>query len=239
MTNNENPSNFMEPVTEMMKSLVRDIYGEDGVKALEEELRNGDCSVMCTPFGIGIGVGNPKSDKATASTCKPSAPKPVAPKTPTTIPPKSNVAQDFKKQCNGDHACNCNNVSKVNNDPVSIKKPQTTLAYGATNQYINNSGEYVINVLLPGFTKENINVSYVGKVLTVEALYVSNVEFAPEKVLVKTVREEFRGAERIKRDFVLDNALFENASMTLENGILNIVVPRKQEDAPKKISFVD
>lgn len=233
MTNNTNTNNFMEPVTEMMKSLVRDIYGEDGVKALEEELRNGDCSVMCTPFGVGIGVGTPK---AASKPTVPQQPKPPVPQKPK-MPEKSNLNQE-NKVCASNHSCSCNNADKTNSD-IGVRKPSALLAYGATNQYINNSGEYVINVLLPGFTKENISVSYAGKVLTIEALYVSNVEFSPEKILVKTVREEFRGAERVKREFVLNNALFENATMTLENGILTIVVPCKQEDAPKKISFTN
>jgi HSP20 family molecular chaperone IbpA len=206
---------------------------------------------MCTPFGIGIGVGTPNTASKSSVPQQPKPPVPQRPKsrvpqqsdtpipdTPIPHTPEKAYNNQDKKVCDSNHSCSCNNADKTKSN-IGVRKPSTLLAYGATNKYINNSGEYVINVLLPGFTKENISVSYAGKVLTIEALYVSNVEFSPEKILVKTVGEEFRGAEHVKREFVLNNALFENATMTLENGILTIVVPCKQEDAPKKISFTD
>jgi HSP20 family molecular chaperone IbpA len=93
--------------------------------------------------------------------------------------------------------------------------------------------------MLPGFAKEDIEVSYKGKTLTVVASSKKKVADCNVTDVCnrKTVKEEYRSAETVKREFTLNNPVFEEAKMSLENGILFIAIPAKKPEEAKKLSF--
>lgn len=105
--------------------------------------------------------------------------------------------------------------------------------YGATN-IVKNETEYVISMMLPGFNKEDISVSYLGKVLTVEAK--STIDENNDKVS-ETIKKEYHSVKNIKKNFTLENVLYEQTKIEYSNGVLTIKVPIEPTETPKQINF--
>lgn len=165
-----------------------------------------------------------------------------------------DVAREFLKDLRverGDnHVCVTNiplNMKKSTNVDT-CKKPEQKVTrtaeehncfYGATNVEANSDGTRRITILLPGFKKENIKVSYLGKVLTVVAtapVHTVADELA-EGNPYKMIKEGFKPAETIKREFAYDNAVYENTQVSFEDGVLTLIVPAHKEQVAKEITF--
>lgn len=90
----------------------------------------------------------------------------------------------------------------------------------------DNGDSYVISAELPGFKKEDIDVSVENDIMTVSAVHTQNSEEKDEKG--KYIRRE-RSYGRFARSFDVSQIETENISGSLENGILYLTLPKKKE----------
>ncbi len=87
--------------------------------------------------------------------------------------------------------------------------------------------KYYIEMEVPGFNKEDIDISLKDGNLTVKAeKKMSNEEKDDDK---KYLRKE-RSYMRTERSFNLGNVDEENIDASFENGVLNIVIPKAEEN---------
>ena len=87
--------------------------------------------------------------------------------------------------------------------------------------------KYYIEMEVPGFKKEDIDISLKEGYLTVKAeKKVSNEEKDEDK---KFLRKE-RSYMKTERSFNLGNVDEENIDASFENGVLNIVIPKLEEN---------
>lgn len=86
--------------------------------------------------------------------------------------------------------------------------------------------EYVIDIDLPGFSKENINLSLKNGYLDVSAKVEQNNDDEEESKFVR--RERFYG-ECSRSFYVGDDITEEDINAEFKNGILKIEIPKKEE----------
>ena len=96
-----------------------------------------------------------------------------------------------------------------------------------------SAGAYVVEAELPGVTKENVNISVDGKLVTIEA----EVKRATDRKEGETVVFAERGTEKFSRSFKLAAEVDDSKSVAkLENGILTLTLPKKEALRPKQIA---
>ncbi|MDX8339555.1 Hsp20/alpha crystallin family protein [Draconibacterium sp. IB214405] len=108
--------------------------------------------------------------------------------------------------------------------------------------YVNNSGvspatnvfetekEFKIEVLLPGFVKEDLQLNVHKNVLTVKV----EKEEKENNEVYKYAHREF-GAKNFEKKYRLPKSVdAEKISAKFENGILNIELPKKEEALEKE-----
>ena len=95
--------------------------------------------------------------------------------------------------------------------------------------------EYIVEVELPGVKKEEIDVSIDNDVLTISVNRNEQVEEKTEQY----IRQE-RRVGSFSRSFYIDNVDIDNVSAKFENGILTVVLPKKEPSSPtgKKIDIL-
>jgi HSP20 family protein len=93
-----------------------------------------------------------------------------------------------------------------------------------------NDKEVIIDVAAPGLSKKDFEISVDNNVLTISA------HKEEEKVEEGTnvIKKEF-GYENFQRSFTLPEEIFdvENIKATYKNGVLEIVIPKKEEEQKK------
>lgn len=92
-----------------------------------------------------------------------------------------------------------------------------------------DNDNYIIEVDIPGYTKENVSIDYENGYLTVVAVRSSNV--SDDKYIRK---EKFYG--EYKRSFYIGEVNEDDISATFHNGVLKIIFPKtsvKQEHKRK------
>lgn len=92
---------------------------------------------------------------------------------------------------------------------------------------IEESDKYIINIDVPGVDRENININYNEGYLSV---YISKTESNEETV--NYIKRE-RITSSVSRRYYLGNVNEDKISAKLENGVLNIIC-RKSEEEPNK-----
>ncbi len=112
-----------------------------------------------------------------------------------------------------------------NNAPLTYR----TRGAVASNVY-SDEDRAVAQIAVPGFKNDELQISVEGKTLTVSG---KRKEWDGENV----TRREF-GAEEFQRGFELPFAIDANAvSAKLENGVLQIELPRAEADKPRRIEI--
>jgi HSP20 family protein len=96
---------------------------------------------------------------------------------------------------------------------------------------IDESDKYIINIDVPGVDKENINITYNEGYLNI---YVSKTESNEE--MFNYIKRE-RIASSISRRYYLGNVNEEKISAKLENGVLNIICKKLEEEPNKNIKI--
>jgi HSP20 family protein len=100
----------------------------------------------------------------------------------------------------------------------------------ATNIF-ETDADYKLELLLPGFKKEDVQLSYHENVLTVKAELPENNQEKSEEL--KYEHREF-GSYSFERKFKVPKTVnAENIAARFENGILVLVLPKKEEALPK------
>ncbi|WP_312443206.1 Hsp20/alpha crystallin family protein [Lacrimispora sp.] len=114
------------------------------------------------------------------------------------------------------------------NDPFFTDAYQSKQALMKTD--IEDSGnDYVIEIELPGYKKEEVRAELKEGYLTIYAETVSENEEKDQKNFIR--RERYSGS--VKRSFYVGSGLKqEDVKASFENGILKLVVPK---ESPKQI----
>ena len=92
-----------------------------------------------------------------------------------------------------------------------------------------NDDEYVIESELPGLEKDDINIEITDNYLTISAHNEEKVEEENENY----IRRERRTGS-FQRVFQIDNVKEDEIDAEYENGILKVILPKKEKTTPKK-----
>lgn len=92
-------------------------------------------------------------------------------------------------------------------------------------------GDYHIEMDIPGFTKEDISLEAKDGYLTVKAEKNNETEEETDKNYIR--RERVYG--KYERSFYLGDLDQERIDASFNNGVLNIVVPKKEVEDNKKV----
>lgn len=88
---------------------------------------------------------------------------------------------------------------------------------------------------IPGLTKEDVNIKVEEGVMTISGKH--STVLKGHKTEIKYIRRELKHSS-FKRSFELSDKLDSSKiSAKFENGILNIVIPKKEEALPKTIDI--
>ena len=119
-----------------------------------------------------------------------------------------------------------------NDDMLSPLNYKTTLK-GAFKTDIKDTPEkYIIHAELPGFNKEDINISYKNNYLTISAVRKEEHSEHDDKTN-KFIRKEIETGE-VTRNFYFDNISDESIHAKYDNGILTVELPKKEPTAEKE-----
>ena len=128
-------------------------------------------------------------------------------------------------------------VNEIFNDfPATFGKAirEDVLGFPPVN-IVEKTDAYQLDVAAPGFNKGDFNLKLEGKLLTISA---EKVEETKDET-TKSIRKEF-SHRNFKRSFNVDEKIDSaNISAKYENGILLVVLPKKEEvkEASKEINI--
>lgn len=109
---------------------------------------------------------------------------------------------------------------------------QSSGAYIPAIDVIESKDSYKVNAELPGFKKDDIHVSINAGVLSINAENKSSHE---EKEDGRVVRQERRYGQYIRSVQLGNDVDDSNIDAQYKDGILTLVLPKKEEARPKKI----
>ena len=90
---------------------------------------------------------------------------------------------------------------------------------------VDKKDSYQLEVAAPGFEKADFNVKLEGNILTISTEKKETVSESTDKM----IRQEF-SYRSFKRSFTIDDKIDgENISAKYENGILKLVLPKKED----------
>lgn len=98
-----------------------------------------------------------------------------------------------------------------------------------------SEGAYNLEMDVPGFNKDEINIEYNKGTLTINAEKKEEKEEKDDKKYIR--RERFYG--KLTRSFYLGDIEEENIKAEFKDGTLKVVAPKKDENMNKKIINID
>ena len=96
--------------------------------------------------------------------------------------------------------------------------------------------KYIIEMDLPGYEKENINISLKDGYLSITAKVNKEKDESKEEKFVR--KERFYG-ECSRSFYVGDNIKHEDIDAEFKNGILKIDIPKKDEKIEKETKYIE
>lgn len=100
---------------------------------------------------------------------------------------------------------------------------------------------YTIQMDLPGRTENDINLELDRNVLTISSVNKETAETdehkEAEEEVTKWLLKERKTLNFSRRFTMPDDIDAENVAASFKNGVLNVVIPRKEQAAPKKIAI--
>jgi len=90
---------------------------------------------------------------------------------------------------------------------------------------IDNEKEYALELSVPGFKKEDININIDGDILTIS----SDFEDSKEESNDKYYRKEFIKSSFSRSFYVPEDVSFSKIDAKMEDGILNVSFPKKEK----------
>ncbi len=97
------------------------------------------------------------------------------------------------------------------------------------------NGAYNLELDMPGFTKDDINIEYNKGTLTISAERNDEKEEKDDKKYIR--RERFYG--KLSRSFYLGEIDEEAIKAEFKDGTLKVIAPKKNENISKKIINID
>jgi HSP20 family protein len=89
--------------------------------------------------------------------------------------------------------------------------------------------QLLLQISIPGFNKEDVSIEIEKQVLIIS----SKVAAVNEEIIGKFTRKEFC-KQSFKRSFNLPKSVYlDQIDATYENGILSVILPKKEEDLSK------
>ena len=120
-------------------------------------------------------------------------------------------------------------VRPVNPDAATAEAAPVPMRVDVTEQ----DGAYRVNAELPGFKKEDIQITVEGDVLTIAA---ENKTESEKKDAGKVIYRE-RRARSYARSFRLGNTVdFNAANAKYENGVLELTLPKSTQESVKRVT---
>ncbi len=115
----------------------------------------------------------------------------------------------------------------------TTEEPMLTAKWAPVADVLETKDAYIVRAELPGFEEKDINIEIENNVLTLKG---------ERKFEKKTEEKDFRRIERnygeFMRTFTLPpNVLTEKITAAYANGIIEVIVPKKEEAKPKKITL--
>ncbi len=124
-----------------------------------------------------------------------------------------------------------NNFGQIVNEMLSEKSIKPDVSYKPAVELSENNDRYMLQLSLPGVPKENIRIRQEDLIIKIEAQ--RNAITSDNKIL----HSEFNYG-MFTRDVLLPkNANLDAISATFQEGILTVLVPKKEESKPKNISI--
>ena len=96
-------------------------------------------------------------------------------------------------------------------------------------------GNYNLELDMPGFTKDDIDIEFNKGTLTISAEKRDEKEEKEDKKYIR--RERFYG--KVSRSFYLGDIEEENIKAEFKDGTLRVTAPKKDENISKKIINID
>ena len=114
-----------------------------------------------------------------------------------------------------------------------FEEPMLTAKWTPVADVIETKDAYIVKTELPGVEEKNVNVEIENGVLTIKG----------EKMFEKETEE--KGYRRIERDYgnflrtftLPQNVYTDKITATFFNGVLEVMVPKKEEAKPRKITL--
>ena len=116
--------------------------------------------------------------------------------------------------------------------PVSVSAP--TLA--RTDIY-KKDDQYILNMELPGFAKEDVKITLYNGELTISAAHSSNQEEKDDKGHV--IRQERHSGSITRSFYVGDGVTDADIQASMENGMLKLTVPASRKKAAEEKKFIE
>ena len=112
-------------------------------------------------------------------------------------------------------------------------------SYGECSAYpsaniIDNDDNYIIEMLVPGYSKEDIRIQFENGILSV----VHSREDEAENQSGKYVSREFSPRNFNRRFRLSDKLASEKISASYKNGVLEITIPKREEAKPKPVQEI-
>ncbi len=92
-----------------------------------------------------------------------------------------------------------------------------------------NENNYELDIEMPGYNKDEINIDIEEGYLTVSAKKAENQEEKDKQHYIKKER-----MASCSRSFYVGDVEEENVKAKFDNGVLNIILPKEQEQKPQK-----
>jgi len=117
-------------------------------------------------------------------------------------------------------------------DGSYFRTPTVSSAAGRSN-IIENENEYIIEVAVPGFKKDDINIDLDDGILSIS----SEVETSSEDKNDGYFRKEFSKVSFIRSFRIPDDVKIDKADASMSDGILSIKFPKTEEKKTKKLQI--
>jgi len=101
------------------------------------------------------------------------------------------------------------------------------------------NGNYILEIDLPGYNKENISIELNNGYLTINAEISNNIDESDEET--NYIHKERYSGKCSRSFYVGENVKEEDINASFKNGILNIIIPKEEkvEHTKKQIEISD
>lgn len=128
-------------------------------------------------------------------------------------------------------------LSKIYNDVMDdVFGTNRNRRRGFRSNLIENEKDFTLDIEVPGLKKEDIKICYENSYLTISAEKKDSYEEASEKTNFLH-KEILYGS--FSRSYLLEDIDSDNIKASYNDGILNVVLPKKEEITSKKFVNIE